>query len=397
MPIKTVFKPIVLASVLIAAAALAQTPYDEGQKALREQRWTEAAEQFDQAAQSDREQADSAIYWKAYALFKSGRNKEAERALRTLERKYPESSWIKESQALRMEYQDPARTLDQAADSGEVMDEELRLFALAQLMDRNPERALPLLLDLLNHSESASVRQDALFVLAMSDEPAALETLATVARGNGDSELQASAIHILGNASPDYALPLLEELYQNNAAPEVKQAVIQAYLVSDEPEQLIRILNTESDPELQQQIIHTLGAMDATTELEALYPGLQDPQLKVAVIDAFAIAGDQAMLRRVLETETAPEIRQAALHGIAMDGGDDSAAFLESVYKNTGSSEEKSTVIEAMMIMDDAEGLIRLLKQESDPEFKRQILQMMTIMDSEAAEQYLFEQLEKSQ
>ena len=49
-----------------------------------------------------------------------------------------------------------------------------------------------------------------------------------------------------------------------------------------------------------------------------------------------------------------------------------------------------------MMIMEDTEGLLSLLKQETDPELKREMLQMLTLMDSEESDQYLFEMLEKN-
>ena len=51
-------------------------------------------------------------------------------------------------------------------------------------------------------------------------------------------------------------------------------------------------------------------------------------------------------------------------------------------------------LIESMMIMDDAAGLISLLQQENDPALKRQMMEMLTAMDSEAADEYLFEMLE---
>ena len=107
MKMKNILKKIALAALLASTAVLAQTPYDEGQKALREQQWVEAAEQFEQAIKTDKEQADAAMYWRAYAFYKAGRSKEAERELRRLERKYPKSNWVKEAQALRIEHQDP--------------------------------------------------------------------------------------------------------------------------------------------------------------------------------------------------------------------------------------------------------------------------------------------------
>ena len=42
-----------------------------------------------------------------------------------------------------------------------------------------------------------------------------------------------------------------------------------------------------------------------------------------------------------------------------------------------------------------SKGLISLMKTETDPELKREMLQMLTMMDSEEADQYLFEMLEK--
>jgi restriction endonuclease Mrr len=61
-----------------------------------------------------------------------------------------------------------------------------------------------------------------------------------------------------------------------------------------------------------------------------------------------------------------------------------------------GSREEKTAVIHSMMIMENTEGLLSLLKQENDPELKREMLQMLTTMDSEETDEYLFELLEKN-
>ena len=48
-----------------------------------------------------------------------------------------------------------------------------------------------------------------------------------------------------------------------------------------------------------------------------------------------------------------------------------------------------------MLMMDSPEALISLLKMETDPERKREMLQILTMMDSEASDEYLFELLEK--
>lgn len=454
MPIKTLLKRIVLATVLLATAALAQTPYDDGQKALREQKWMEAAEYFEQAIRDDRDEADAATYWRAYALHKAGRNKEAERELRKLEREFPDSSWVKEGQALRIEYQDPEKSVAQATGSDSVMDDELRLFALVQLMDRDPERALPLVLDLARNAESASVRQDALFVLAVNDAPEARSALVDFARNSDDPEAQRNAVHILGTMEAsaelkslyvttqdrearvaiiealsiagesemlkqvladesdpelrraaiygiameedDDAAELLQMLYENANSTEEKSMILEALSIMDEAKPLaLTILRTEQDPELQKQAIQVLGIMEATEELGELYSSMTSRESRVAILEAMAIAEDTDGLMKVLETEQDQNLRAAAIQSLAISEGDGVAAKLVSIYPNA-SREEKSAVIQSMMIMEDAEALLSLLKTEDDPELKRQMMQMLTIMESEEADEYLFEMLEKN-
>jgi len=453
MPMKNILKKIALATLLATTPVLAQTPYDEGQKSLREQNWMEAAEQFEQAIKSDKDQADAAMYWRGYAFYKAGRSKEAERELRRLERKYPQSSWVKEAQALRVEHQDPEKSIELAAESGSEMDDELRLFALAQLMDRDPERALPLVLDLARNSDSEKVRQDAVFILAISDAPEARQALAEMARDSNDPETQINAIHILGTMDAteelqslyaslqdrdtkiaviealsiagesallrqvlatetdqelrsaaihgiamednDESASLLQSIYDNSDSIEEKSAILEALVMMDDATGLaLKILRTESNPELQRQAIQVLGIMDANEELGELYSSMTDRDSRLAILEAMSISDDSDGLYKILQVEQDAELRAAAIQGLAINGEEKAGDYLVAMYPGA-SREEKTAVIESMMIMDDTQGLLSLLKQESDPELKREMLQMLTIMDSEESDQYLFEMLEK--
>jgi HEAT repeat protein len=454
MKMKHLLKKIALATLLASTTVMAQTPYDEGQKALREQNWMEAADQFGQAVKADEDQADAAMYWRAYAFYKAGRGKEAERELRRLERKYPQSSWVKEAKALKIEHQDPEKSIEQVAGNGSEMDEELRLFALAQLMDRDPERALPLLLDLVRNSDSEQIRQDAIFVLAVSDAPEARQALTEMARDSDDPEIQLNAIHILGTmdatdelqslyatlqdreariaviealsiagestmlkqvlanetdpelrkaaihgiAMEDNAesASLLESIYENTSSSEEKRAILEALSMMDGATTLaLRILRTETDPQLQREAIQVLGIMDATEELGELYGTMTDRDSRVAILEAMSIADDTEGLLKILQVEQDVELRAIAIQLLAVSGGEEAADYLVKLYPN-GSREEKSAVIKSMMIMEDTEGLLSLLKQENDPELKREMLQMLTIMDSDVSDEYLFELLEKN-
>lgn len=51
----------------------------------------------------------------------------------------------------------------------------------------------------------------------------------------------------------------------------------------------------------------------------------------------------------------------------------------------------------ASMMLDDTEALLGLMKQEKDPEMKREMLQMLAVMGSEEVDEELFELLESEQ
>ncbi len=399
MLMNKILKSTILASVLIAATVLAQTPYDEGQKALREQNWTEAADQFKKAIKADREQADASMYWRSHALYKAGRKSEAERQVRSLERKYPDSRWVKEAQLLEIEHNGAEPVLSGAAD-GSDLDEELRMYALAQLMDRDPERALPLVLDMMNSTGSENVRSDTLFILGMSDDPRAQQLIAQIARDSKNPDLQVNAIHMLGISSNQPSIDLLSDLYHESTSIEVKKAVIQAYMIGDDSDAvvdlLLKMLKTEKNPELQKEIIQALGVMDATEQIAALYTSLDGFELRKAVLEAMMIADDTDGLIKVLESEKDAELRAVAMEMLAVNGDKASAEYLVGLYPG-GSQKEKAAIIQSMMIMDDAEGLIGLMKNETNPELKREILQMLVVMDSEESDEYLFKMLENKQ
>jgi len=383
MCIRKPLQKFVLACLLAVSAAPAQTPYDEGQRALRQEEWEEAAKYFGQAL--DSEQADAAMYWRAHALYKAGRRAEAARQINALERDYPDSRWVNEARALRIEYQGDVDATG--------VDDELRLFALHRLMERDPERALPLVMEMMRETDSPRVRQDALFVLGMSGSEEAMAVIAEVARNSDDPEFQAEAIHLLGMSGSDSSLGLLGELYSASASRDVREAVIHAHIIADEPEPLLGFLRQEPDPRLQRDIIHALGAMGATEELHQLYPGLTGREARIAAIEAFSMAGDSSPLRIVVETEDDPGLRRTAIEMLAVSGDEGVGAYLAETY-STAAREEKQLIIEALTVNEDVGNLVSLYRSEDDPQLRRKILESLTVLDSEEADELLFELLE---
>jgi HEAT repeat protein len=106
------------------------------------------------------------------------------------------------------------------------------------------------------------------------------------------------------------------------------------------------------------------------------------------------IADNTDGLLQIVETEPEAELRTQAIRMLASTGDHEAGEALRKIYPRA-SREEKQAIIEAMLIMDDVEALTGLLEQEDDPELKRYMLQMLSAMDSEEADEYLFQALER--
>jgi tetratricopeptide (TPR) repeat protein len=454
MPNIRFVKKIILILALSATVAVAQTPYDQGQKALREQQWMDAVEQFERAAKEQEGQADAATYWMAYAYYKANRPSEAERELRRLARKYPDSPWLKEAQALRLEHQDPERSASKIASGALELDEEMKLFALMQLMERDPERATPLVLDLVHNADSESTRRDALFLLAMSDDDSARETLLSIARDGNDPKMQQHAIEMLGmmeatselhalyptqdhetkvriiealsiagdtdmlrqvlesESDPELrkaaifgiavhgdgdAGELAEEIYRTAESIDEKITVLDAMVMMDDvADKALEVLKSESDPRLQMHAIHILGVMEATDELAALYDTSADQNVRTAILHALSIADDSEGLIRIVEKESDPELRSVAVQSLAINGSPEASRYLQEMYPKA-TDDEKAEIIHSMLIMEDSDALLALMKQEDDPRLKREMLQVLVVMGSEDIDDELFDMLEDDQ
>ena len=76
-----------------------------------------------------------------------------------------------------------------------------------------------------------------------------------------------------------------------------------------------------------------------------------------------SISDDSDGLYKILQTEKDAELRSAAIQGLAINGEEKAADYLVTMYPGA-SREEKSAVIQSMMIMEDTEGLLSLLKHD---------------------------------
>ena len=123
-------------------------------------------------------------------------------------------------------------------------------------------------------------------------------------------ELRAEAVQQLGVMG---AHEELWQLYQKESNVDLKKRILQAMFVGGNSTRLIDLANTEQNPELRRVAIRNLGLMGASRTGEALttiYNREKDVENKKAVINAFFLQSNAEQLVAIARKETDPQLRR---------------------------------------------------------------------------------------
>ena len=284
--------------------------YQSGTQALDHHRYDEAVRDFDKVIKAKSTRSDGALYWKAYALNRQGMKDDALAALEELQKNYPSSPWIKDSQALQAEVK---QSSGQPISPADESNEDIKLLAINGLMNVDPGRAVPLIGDVLKSSNTPAVQDRALFVLTQSRAPAAQQLLLEYAKGSGNPDLRMRAIQYIGMSGSRDIPQQLSAIYSAAAEASVKNAVLHALMNAHANDALLTIAKSEKDGVLLGQIVSYL-AMQKTVppdQLFALYSAANDKESKLHMIDLLLIRGDAKTLVDMAHRETDPEIKKA--------------------------------------------------------------------------------------
>lgn len=436
--------PFALPSELAATAvwyaaddSARSSDYRSAQKLLSEGKYDEALDRFRAIADARKADADAALYWLAWTEWKLARKGSARGTLRTLYDAYPTSVWIDDARVLELQIDGrsalvpptppspvtppsppsaasrptapvppvpptPAREPREprepkhVRESGHSEQDELKLYALDGLMHVEPERALPILEKFLAGNHSLKLKERALFVLAQSDAPKARQVLLDLVRRGTPPELRLSAVEQLGVAGGTDDLEALATIWKE-ATPEVKQKVLEAWMIAGAEQPVFDIAKSERDPELRRKAIEMLGVMGASKELGQLYATETDRDVRGKLLEAYGIAGDEEALLRAAKGERDPGLRRKAIESIGIFGGKRAATILAELYETETDRDLKARIVESLMIAGDAKPLVALFKKEQDRELKRKILQQIAIMGDEETAELFGELLEERQ
>ena len=372
-------------------ASAEDEPYRAGRRALDQKRWSKAAELFAESANRGSDHADAAHYWRAYALHKDGRSADAIEALAELRQAFPDSAWIDDAGALKMEIRQGA---GQRESVGEA-DNELKLLALNALMHSDAERALPKLMRFLegDHPPEASRAG------ALRAQPAQL--------GRGFGGAAGGGARHKARGAPDARRALPRDLGCSRLGrgacgdlslhPPTRRSRRQCSTASWSLTKMAPCSSwpgPSPTPSCVARRFHQLGVMNATGALRELYAAETSKEVKSQILHSMFIGNDTRGLLEIVRSESDEELRRDGIRSLGLVDSDEASAALVDIYDSSGDSATREAILEALFLSDDAAELIRIARAEKDPELREHAFHRLSLMDDEAALDFMMEILE---
>src|SRR5215467_8970495 len=267
-----------------------QELYVDGREDLDEDRYQQAAEKYDSLVQMNGPQTDAALYWKAYAENRQGKRDTALATVAELKRRYPQSRWKRDGEALEIEVRNRS---SHPVKIGEVEnDDDLFSLAFQGLMNNDPAAGIKKAEEILNGSASPKRKSKVLFVVAQNGSPQAQALLGRIAQGQSNPDLQRKAVEQLGIFGGERAANILATVYTSSSDPQVKRAVIQSYMISGNKQKLFELAKGEKDDNLKRDAIQKLGLTGGVNELQQLYQVDASAPARREILQAFFLAGN---------------------------------------------------------------------------------------------------------
>jgi len=366
--------------------------YERARASLDRRNWDDAITRFTEVVAMKGSRADAALYWKAFAESRAGRNADAQASIATLRSDYPKSRYLNDASALEVELK---RGGGQPLSPDTQQDEDLKLLAIQGLQHSAPEQTVPLLEKILASSNSPRIKERALYVLALSDSPRSREVLMGIAKGGGNPDLQRKAIDYLALHGADNQA-LLEDIYRSTNDIEIRSRVLRGYMQAGDRARLLAIAQTDPNAELRTAAIRYLGNTGGHAELVSLYAKESSPAVRAQIVRGLGQAGAADQLRDVVRNEENAEVRLQAIRAFGMIGRKGTGNALREMYATETTPDGKRSVIQAMHMQDDAEGLVGIARRETDPELKEYLVRRLSTMtQSKVALDYLMEIINK--
>ncbi|MEP6999290.1 MAG: HEAT repeat domain-containing protein [bacterium] len=266
----------------------------------------------------DSEFAPDALYYRAYALFKSGTSRELEMAVSTLDRqaiRYPKAGTLNDAKQLRASIRSEQAKrgngeagLEIAAGATSLRnatqcptdDDDMRLTALAGIIQLDPDQVLPVLQKLLERKDECSIRlrKRAVNMVAQTKEEERADILLRVASTDPSPEVRREAVQWLSSVNTERAAKALDSILFNAVDADTRDRALSALSQHKSPSARATLRRfaeqTRIPTELRVRAVYYLtqgrrtGSSDESEFLHTLFSKTASPELREAIIQGIA-------------------------------------------------------------------------------------------------------------
>jgi HEAT repeat protein len=278
-----------------------------------------------------------------------------------------------------------------------IDDDEIKLLAIQGIQNSDPVKAAQLATTLLSGTNSLRVKKQALYILALSDQPSAHDELLKYAKGAGNPDLQREAINYLATRRTKQPTTSaeLKQIYESTPDPAIKRTIIDAYRTTGDKPALITLASTSGAPiEIRQQAVRNLTDIAVPQDLWALYQKEENKDLRMSMTRAFSSMGAVDQLLQIAKSDKDPEVRRQAVRSLGNQKVEKTGATLVEMYGSETDKDNKMAIISALGNQNNDTGLVTLARKETkDLELKREIVRRLAEMSrtSKVAADYLLE------
>ncbi|MES2177072.1 MAG: HEAT repeat domain-containing protein [Gemmatimonadota bacterium] len=384
-----------------ADADPADSLYRAARRALSDKDYESAARLFESIVSKypRSEYAPDALYWKGFALYRSGILDEAVDALEAQAKRYPQAGTRSDASALLIQIKgqlakrgdtSAQRDVDKAAQgSGRTCaDMEMQIAALDALQQMDSERVMPLLRRVLARRDDCAtpLRKNALFILAQKSGADREKILLDVAKTDPSIQVRQDAVFHLSSVRGDASIDALEDLLMNSDDRGVRQNALFALAQnkSDRARKIMRsfALSDKATVGLRNDaIFHIASGADSqdVAWMKEAYAKIPDQEVRKNLL--FHLASrpgpetSKWLVGVVVDPKESMEQRKDALFHLA-SRKNDSSDELNAVYDKVTVPMKKEILFHIASRHDSPslDKLIAIAKSDANPELRKDAL-----------------------
>jgi outer membrane protein assembly factor BamD (BamD/ComL family) len=310
-------------------------------------KWARAAERFSDFINDypNEKNIDAALFWRAYALARQKKNREALEDIERLLASFPNSTWRDDAVALKVQITNNPDLV------GEEENEELRIIALQGIFQSRPAEAIPIAAEWLKPGSKRS------------------------------QEAKEAAISLLGQYGGAQGAAMLADIVRNEPNDELREAAIHWVAMRGTLDDLIKLYDAERSQDVKQSLLHRIaekGGEAAMAKLMQVAKSDPNTELRESAIHRIAErAGPQAvaLLIQLYDAESNQDVKESLLHRMAERWQNQAAqAKLMDVAKNDPNTEMRESAIHRIAERSDLDYVIQLFDTERNSDIKQSLL-----------------------